>query len=306
MYRQKINYKTKKNLTLLLFCTPALLFFLVFNYLPMFGTIVAFKDFDVSKGILRSPWNGLDNFRFLFMTTDAWRITRNTLAYNAVFIVLDLLVSLTIAISLDSLNSRKLVKLFQTVNFFPHFISWVVAGYMLYAFLQPQYGLINKFLSNFGIDKVSWYMEAKYWIFILPIAYIWKHAGYSSILYYSALINIDREYYEAAEIDGASRWKIIINIKIPMLSSLIIMMVLLAIGKIFYADFGMFYNLPRNVGILYRTTDVIDTYVYRSLKISGDIGMGSAAGLYQSIIGFLLVITTNTIVKKLDQDKALF
>lgn len=289
-----------------MFCVPALVFFLVLNYLPMAGIIVAFKRFSVAKGIWGSPWAGLENFRFLFSTNDAWRITRNTVLYNLVFIVLDTTVSIFIALAIDQLKSSKSVKFFQTVNFFPHFISWVVAGCMLYAFLQPQYGLLNRMITSFGGQPLSWYMESKYWIFILPVMHVWKNFGYTSLIYYAGLLGIDPSYYEAAQIDGATQWQITTRVKIPLLRSVIVVMLLMSVGKIFYADFGLFYNLPRNIGILYETTDVIDTYVYRSLKISGNIGMGAAAGLYQSILGFVLVLGTNALVRKIDDDMALF
>lgn len=304
--RPALSCGTKNNLSLLLFCLPALLFFLVLNYIPLAGIVVAFKKFSVAKGIWGSPWAGLQNFRFIFSTTDTWRITRNTLAYNAVFILLNTGVSLAIALTLDGFRSRRAVKFFQTVNFFPHFISWVVAGCMLYAFLQPQYGILNGLLTGLGQAPLAWYMESRYWVFILPVMYVWKQAGYTSLIYYAGLLGIDHTYYEAAEIDGATPWQLIRKVKLPLLSPVITVMVLLAIGRIFYADFGLFYNLPRNIGILYETTDVIDTYVYRSLKISGNIGMGAAAGLYQSVCGFLLVMTTNAVVRRIDADKALF
>jgi putative aldouronate transport system permease protein len=306
--RRNISLSTssKNNFSLLVLCIPAVSLFLVFNYLPMAGIVVAFKKFSVAKGLFNSPWCGFDNFRFLFSSVDTWRITRNTLGYNTLFIIFNTLISLCIALTLDSLRSRVSVKFFQTVNFFPHFMSWVVAGFMLYAFLQPQYGLVNNLLTSLGLEPMAWYMESKYWPFILPVMYVWKNAGYTSLIYYSGLLGIDTSYSEAAQIDGASPGQIIRFIKLPQLSPIMIMMILLAVGKIFYADFGLFYNLPRNIGILYETTDVIDTYVYRSLKISGNIGMGSAAGFYQSILGFIIVMATNFAVKKIDPEKALF
>lgn len=185
-------------------------------------------------------------------------------------------------------------------------MSWVVAGCMLYAFLQPQYGILNRIISAFGGQPLAWYMESKYWVFILPIMHVWKNAGYTSLIYYAGLLGIDQTFYEAAKIDGAARWQLTLKVKLPLLRPVIITMLLLAIGKIFYSDFGLFYNLPRNIGILYEATDVIDTYVYRSLKISGNIGMGAAAGLYQSAFGFLLVMGTNLIVRRVDGEMALF
>ena len=298
--------KTRNNLSLFLRCVPALVFLLLFNYLPMFGAVVAFKRYSIAEGIWGSPWCGLQNFRFLFSTVDAWRITRNTILYNLTFIILNTMISLALAFALDGLKKKSGLKFFQTVNFFPHFLSWVVAGFMLYAFLQPQYGLLNRLLGLFGMEGVKWYMDASCWIVILPVMYVWKNAGYTSLIYYSGLLGIDSSIVEAARMDGANPRQVLFWVKLPELRPLIITMLLLAVGKIFYADFGLFYNLPRNIGILYETTDVIDTYVYRSLKITGDIGMGAAAGLYQSLLGFLLVMVTNTIVKKTEPDSALF
>jgi putative aldouronate transport system permease protein len=302
------NRRRLENLKILSLCLPALGFFLVFNYLPMAGIIVAFKDFNVSRGILGSEWAGLQNFKFLFRTVDAWRITRNTLGYNAVFICLNTGFSLFLALSLDALRNRPLIKTYQTVMFFPHFLSWVVSGYMLYAFLQTRYGLVNGFLETLtGTEvKINWYMNPGYWVFILPLMNLWKRAGFLALIYYAGLSTIDPAYYQAAEIDGASRWQIVTRIKIPLLGALILMMILLAIGRIFYADFGLFYNLPRNIGMLFRTTDVIDTYVYRALKVTGDIGMAAAAGFYQSVVGFCVVMTTNWAVRRISPEKALF
>ncbi|GHV47494.1 hypothetical protein AGMMS49546_37170 [Spirochaetia bacterium] len=294
------------NLGLLLLCAPGLLFFLIFNYIPMAGFILAFKNFNIGKGIFGSDWSGFDNFRFLIFSADIWRITLNTLVYNIVFIVLNLIVSLIFALVLDEIRSRTAVKIYQTIMFFPHFVSWVVAGFMLYAFLQSRSGLLNQLIGLFGITPKQWYQKADYWPAILTVAFLWKNVGYSTLIYYAGLLAIDRTLYEAAAIDGAKHRHIVFKIKLPSLSPLITIMIIMKIGQIFYADFGMFYNLPRDIGILYRTTDVIDTYVFRSLKVTGNIGMGTAAGLFQAVIGLLLVLITNYIVTKTDPDKALF
>ena len=287
-------------------CCPALLFMLAFNYMPMFGIIIAFKTFRVDKGILGSPWSGLNNFRFYFTSQDAWRTTRNTVTLNFLFIAAGLVISLLLAVLISDIKSKKLTKTYQTAMFFPYFVSWVVAGYMVYAFLAGDHGIFNKILLSLGMEKVNWYMQADIWPAILLIAHIWKDSGYYCIIYYAGIMGIDETYYEAAKIDGASRFTMMMKITIPLLSPLISIMLILQIGKIFYADFGMFFHLTKDIGALYKTTDVIDTYVYRSLRVLGDFGMASAAGLYQSVVGFILVILTNTVVGKIDSDNKLF
>jgi len=298
--------KTDSRLPLMLMAAPALMLFLIFNYLPLSGIVIAFKNFRVVDGIWGSPWAGFSNFKFFFGSQDAWRITKNTLMMNSLFISIGLIVSVTFAIMLSELKSRWLVKTYQTVFFFPYFVSWVVAGYMLYAFLNIDLGILNSWLGKIGIEPVRWYLEPGYWKGILILSYLWKNVGYFSIIYYAGIMGISRELYEAAAIDGAGKLQQIRFITLPALSSLITAMILLQIGKIFYADFGLFYFLPRDIGILYPATDVIDTYVYRSLRVTGNIGMSAAVGLYQSVVGFLLVLSANGIVRKINSDQALF
>lgn len=286
---------------------PGVLYLLLNNYLPMFGIVIAFKDINYAKGIFGSEWVGFKNFEFLFATKDAWLITRNTVLYNAVFIVLHAVVPVAFAIALNELRVRLLARTYQSIMFLPHFLSMIVVSYLGYALLSGEYGFLNKaVLEPLGLNPVSWYSEAKYWPFILPIVNIWKHVGYYSIIYLAAIIGIDQEYYEAAHIDGASKWQQITRITIPLLQPVIIVMTLLQIGKIFNADFGLFYQVPLDSGALYPTTQVIDTYVYRALLNLGDIGMSAAAGLYQAFVGFVLVLTTNYAVRKIDKESALF
>ncbi len=304
--RNKNVMVVNQNRDLLLMAFPAMLCLLLFNYLPMLGLVMAFKDFRYDKGILGSDWVGFNNFDFFFSSQSAWRVTRNTIGYNAVFIVLGLLIAIIFALMLNEIFSRKLVKFYQTVMFFPYFISWIVVSYMAFAFLNMQHGILNSMLESLGLNSVNWYTEASYWPFILIFTNIWKQTGYSSVIFYAGLMSIDKQYYEAASIDGATKLQLITKISIPFLTPLIVVLALLAIGRIFYADFGLFYHLPKNIGMLYSTTDVIDTYVYRSLRVVGDIGMSTAAGLYQSMVGFLLVVGTNAIVKKINKDNALF
>lgn len=285
--------------------TPGILFFMAFNYLPMFGIFLAFKSFNYRDGFLKSPWVGLKNFAFLFKG-DAWLITRNTVGYNLIFILLSIIIPVTIAIILNELLSKKLVKVFQTTLIMPYFLSWIIAAYVFYGFLGIEQGLLNSIAQQFGLEKIYWYMDTKYWPFIIVIAYVWKMSGYSSIIYLSALKGISQEYYEAAALDGASKWQQVRYITLPCLKQIMIILTILAIGKIFYADFGLFYNLPRQSGVLYPVTNVIDVYVYNALKNTGNIGMSAAAAFYQSIIGFTLILLSNKIVKKIDKESAIF
>jgi putative aldouronate transport system permease protein len=285
---------------------PALVLLFVFNYLPMAGIVIAFKRFRVNLGFFGSPWVGLQNFRFFFQSQDAWRITRNTLGYNALFIVLGLVIAVAFALMLFELTNRTTLKFYQTVFFFPYFLSWVVVGYVLYAFLSMQYGLANNLLRILGRPAIQWYIVPGYWPPILIFMNLWKTVGYFSVIYYAGLMGIDKELFEACVIDGANKRQTIMHISVPLLSNLMVALVILQIGRIFYADFGLFYNLPRDIGTLYPTTDVIDTYVFRSLRVTGDIGMSSAANFYQAIIGFTLVLVSNWVVRVFSPDHALF
>ncbi|WP_018756860.1 ABC transporter permease subunit [Paenibacillus terrigena] len=290
---------------LLALAAPGLLFVLIFNYAPMLGLVLAFKDFNFRKGIWGSDWVGLDNFKFFFTSDAAWQVTRNTIFLNFIFILLTNVVAIAFALMLFEL-SRRAVKLFQTTLFFPYFLSWVVVSYVTYALLNPQMGVINQLLTQFGFHEVNWYMEAKYWPVILSLAYLWKNVGYSTLIFYTGLMSIDKSLYEAASIDGASKWQQVRSISIPLLSPLITLITLLQVGKIFYSDFGMFYFLTADSGALYATTDVIDTYVFRALRVSGDTSMATAIGLYQSLVGFVLVVTVNYIVRRFNKDNAIF
>ncbi len=305
MARRGISLKIiKNNRSLFLLSLPGLVFVAMIYYLPMFGIVLAFKDFDYSKGIWGSAWNGLDNFRFFFTSQDALRVTRNTLVLNILFITVNMAAALTVAVMLYCLK-RKFVKLFQTVLFFPYFLSWVVIGFLAFVFLSPSEGVFNHLLAGLGLEEVFWYADTKPWPGILTFFYVWKNVGYTAIIFYTGLLSLDRGYFEAANIDGAGPFKQVTKIAIPLISPLIVILTVLAIGKILYSDFGLFYFVPRNSGLLYSVTDVIDTYVYRGLK-GGDIGMSAAVGFYQSIVGFLLVLFTNLIVNRINPDNSIF
>lgn len=296
----------RKNGVLTLLAVPALILMVLFRYLPIGGIILAFKRFSIPKGIFGSPWIGFNNFKFLFLTKDAFIITRNTLCYNAVFIVLNLICAVTLAIALNELLNKKAAKIYQTVFMAPYFLSWVAISFIAFAFLNKDGGLLNMLLRKTGAVEISWYSETAYWPLIIIIAQLWKNLGYATVMYLSSLVNIPQELYEAALVDGATKWQQICKITLPALRPMMIILTIIAIGRIFYSDFGLFYQLPRNSGPLFDVTNVIDTYVYRTLKDLNDIGMAAAANLYQSLLGFLMIMGSNAIIKKIDSDSALF
>jgi putative aldouronate transport system permease protein len=297
----------KKNKVLFLMMLPGIIILLLNNYLPMFGIMIAFKNLNYAKGFLRSDWVGLKNFEFFIKTPDALIITRNTLGYNLVFIVLQLILPVAVAIAMNQVKNKFLNKFYQSAMLFPYFLSWVTISYITFSFLSIDMGFLNRsILPKFGIDAIQWYNEAKYWPFILPIVHGWKWTGYNAVIYIAAITGIDNELYEASEIDGANKWHQTFKITIPLISSQMIILTLLAIGRIFYADFGLFYQVTQNSGPLYSATNVIDTYVYNALVNTGDIGMSSAAGLYQSVIGFVLVLASNLFVRSINKEKSLF
>ncbi|MNO27036.1 putative multiple-sugar transport system permease YteP [compost metagenome] len=296
----------KKYKSLLLMLTPAVLFFLLFAYVPMAGIVLAFKQFNYTGGVFGSPWNGLDNFKFFFDSGDAWRVTRNTALYNIAFIVVNNVLQIFAAILLFEVAGKWFRKLTQTMLFLPYFISWVVVGAIAYNLFNFDVGTVNVLLKGLGMQPIDIYNTAAYWPFILVIVSAWKTLGYGTIMYLAAITSIDTEMYEAAEIDGANIFQRIMKITIPNLFPTVIILVLLAIGNIFRGDFGMFYNMVGNNGLLFSSTDVIDTFVFRSLTTSNEIGMSAAAGFYQSLLGFVTIMLANYAVRKYDKDRALF
>ena len=292
----------KKNLPLTMMALPGIILMILFKYLPLSGIVLAVKQYNIRDGIFGSAWNGLKNFEYLFRTKDAWIITRNTLGYNLMFIVLDLVLAVTMAIILNELHQKRAAKVYQTIFMAPYFLSWVVVSFIAYSLLSVDNGFINRAL---GLN-VTWYSQTSAWPVILVVFQIWKTLGYSTVMYLGSIVGISNDYYEAALMDGATKWQQIKYITLPSLKGMMIVLTILAIGKIFYADFGLFYQLPRNSGPLFPVTNVIDTYVYRALKENGNIGMSAAASLYQSLVGFVLVLTSNFIVRKIDPDSALF
>ena len=299
----------KKNLSLFTMLIPGLLHLILFGYLPMFGVIIAFKKINLSLGILKSPWVGLANFKFLFNTSDAWIITRNTVLYNVLFIGLGVVLHVFIAIGLNELKNKIVSKTCQTLMIMPHFLSMVIISYIAFAFFSNETGFLNhKILPMLGMEPVDWYLTPKPWPYILSIIHFWQGLGYGSIVYLASIAGIDKSLYEAAAIDGANKWKQITRITIPCLKPVIIIMLIMAVGKIFNADFGLFYQVPQNSGALYSTTSVINTYVFNMMKSgsANSLGMSSAAAFYQSVVGFVLVVATNAIVHKIDPEKAMF
>lgn len=300
----------RNNKELLLLTIPGAIWFLVFAYLPMFGVIVAFKRWRIHGGffesLMNSKWVGFDNFKFLFKSSDAWLITKNTVLYNLVFIILGIVLPVTLAILLNELLNKKLAKFYQSSMFLPYFLSWVVVSYCLYAFLSPEKGYVNGILQSMGGKGISWYTEPKYWPFIIIFMSQWKAVGYGTVVYLASICGIDKSYYEAAMIDGASKFQQIKYITVPLLKPVMIIMFITSIGGMFRGDLGLFYQLPKDSGALYSVTNVIDTYVYRGLMNLGDIGMSSAASLYQSFVGLILIVTSNAIVRKVDEENAFF
>lgn len=312
----KINMKKRKiskrvileNLQLGSLTLPVIILMAVFNYLPMFGIILAFKRYRVPDGIFGSDWVDpwYKNFEFMFKSQDAFRVTRNTILLNLLFIAAGTLCGLIFALLMFEVKKARHVKLYQTVSILPNFLSWVAVSYIVYGLLETNKGQLNKIITAFGGEKIAWYMEPKYWPLILTIVVIWHGVGMKGIMYYASLMGLDSELYEAAEVDGATTLQKTWHISIPHLVPLMITLVILDIGKIFKADFGLFYNVTRNMGELYPTTDVIDTYVFRALMENGNIGLSSAASVLQSVVCCITLVATNAIVKKISPENALF
>lgn len=304
--------KAKKTLMLLSMVAPGAIWLLL-RYLPMGGIILAFKNYKIYpkdptflNNLIHSKWVGLDNFKFLFTTGDSWVMIRNTLAYNIVFIILGMIIPVAFAIMMSELSKKFVAKTYQTLMFFPYFLSWVVVSYFLNAFIDAQYGLIPMAQRAAGETAVSWYTTPGPWPYIIVFANLWKNVGYSTVLYLAAITGIDQTQYEAAAIDGASKWQQILHVTLPNLRTMIAILFILNVGKIFNTDFGLFWNVPMQNGALFSVTQVIDTYIYRVLMNTGNIGQSTAAGLLQNIVGFICIIGANAVVKKIDSDSTLF
>lgn len=289
---------------------PGVIVLIINNYIPMIGVLLPFKKYKYDNGflssILNSQWVGLDNFKFLFSSPNIVQATRNTIVYNLVFIILQIVIPVIVAIALTELWSKHLSRIYQSVLFLPYFLSWIIVSYLAFSLLSFDNGLINNMMKALGLEKVNWYYEVGAWPVIIVLFQLWKYCGYNIVIFIATISGISDDYYEAATLDGATKLQQIRYITLPMLKTVIIITTLLAVGKIFNSDFGLFYNVPRNTGALYPVTNVIDTLVYLSLRNSNNVGMTAAASLYQAVVGCITVFTANAIVRKIDKDQALF
>jgi putative aldouronate transport system permease protein len=276
------------------------------SYMPMPGIVLAFKNYRVAQGIWGSDWVGLNNFQFLLNSGIAWEIIRNTLVLNALFIIAAQVCSVTMAVLMNEVYHTHIAKVYQSILFFPHFVSWVLVGFFTFAFLNSDTGYVNALLVSLGRDPVNWYAEPQYWYAILVFLSVWKGLGYFTIIYLAGMLNINPEYYEAARIDGASKWHEIRYISLPLIQPLIIINVLLAIGRIFFANFDFIYNVTRDSSLLLPAVNVIDTFVYRSLAALGNFNLASAAGFFQGVMGLILILFANALVRRIDKEQALF
>lgn len=305
--KNKLNSRTRaiSSLPLLSICLPAIIFTVIFHYIPLFGVVIAFKDYNYIDGILGSPWVGIENFKFFFSSNDAVRVIFNTVGYNVLFMLLEMLFGVILALMMYEINSRGMLKYVQTTTSIPYTLSIVVIAYIVYALLSYDSGLINSVIRSFGGKPILWYNTPKYWPFILTFTHLWQMLGFGCLLYYAALIAVDQQLFEAAAIDGASRMKQIIFISIPELVPIICLKIIMGVGNVVNSSLGLFYQIPMNSAALYSKTDVISTYVLRGLQ-TGSIGVTAAVGLAQNVCGFILLVVSNTIIKKVRPENALF
>lgn len=291
---------------LTLMVLPALIHVFIFSYMPMGGLIMAFKKYNFRLGLLKSPFNGVENFKFLVQSNTFFQLVRNTIGYNVLFIICGILFAVTVAVLLDNINKKIFVKLYQGTLFLPYFLSWIIVSYVTHALLHPQYGIINSLIASMGGDKISFYTEPKYWPFIFVIASIWKTVGNNSLIYYGTIIGISPELYESASLDGCGWFQKLWYITLPHLKSTIIILFIMSIGSIFRSDYGMFMFLSKESGALSSVTETMDTFIFRSITNASNLGMPSAAGFLQSVVGFITVMAANAIVKKIEPENALF
>ena len=291
---------------------PTFVWFILFSYLPMFGLVIAFKKYQIFKGgtfltnLFQSEWVGFSNFKFFLDNNTFGMLLRNTLLYNLVFIALNIVIPVGLAMMINELYSKRKSKVYQTVMFFPHFLSWVVVSYFVYAFLSPDKGLMNRLITSLGGDKVLWYSEAKYWPFILVFMNLWKGTGYNMVVYLASITGIDGSLYEAARLDGASKWQQAMYITLPMMKTILIVLFILNVGKIFYSDFGLFWQVTQGVpNSLHKVASTFDTFIYSALQGSTPIGRTAAASMFQSVCCCLTILLANQIVRKADPESAI-
>ncbi len=307
---RKFIADVKRYKGLILMALPSVILIFIVKYLPLPGMYLAFVKFRHQGGgffynMIHSEFVGFKNFQFLFSGKDTALMFRNTIGYNLVFISVGLVVTVAVAIMINEMLNEKIKKTFQTFMFLPYFLSWVVISYIGLAFLSDS-GIINDILVGMGKEPISFYFEPKYWPFILVFMNIWKGIGYGTVVYISALKGLDRSIYEAAAIDGASKWAQIVNITLPLLKPLMIILTILAVGGILNSDFGLFYHMPKNSGPLFTATHTLDVFVYKTFLLSGNVGLSAATGVFKSVVGFSIVLITNAIVRKIEPEYSLF
>ena len=293
-------------MSLLMMIAPGAILLVLFNYLPMLGIFIAFKEPNMALGLLKSPWAGIKNFEFFVKNPDFLLIMRNTIGYNLIFLIVGNIVSLTVAILLNEIRARKASGFYQSVMLLPYFLSWIAISYIVFAFLSMDKGLINTLLVKLGKSPVQWYSEPKFWPGFLIFMNRWRYTGYDMVIYLAAIVGLDNTLFDAARVDGASKWQQIKYVTLPMLSPIITIVMLLALGRMFIGDFDLFYAVPRNSGPLFPVTQVMDTFVYRALIQYGNVAMAAAAGVFQSIIGFVLIVSANRVVRWIDPEKSLY
>ncbi len=296
----------RQNKYLYALALQGLIFLIVFAYLPLTGHLIAFKKYRLADGLWGSQFVGLDNFKFFFMSSDWYKVTLNTIFLNGLFLVFGLGIALVLALFLNEIRHLLYKKLAQSFIFIPYFISWLVVSMMTFAFLNTTDGVVNRTLETYGLSPVNWYLKPVVWPGILTLIYVWKFAGYYSIIFLAAITGISGEYYESARIDGATRLQQIYHITLPLIRNVVVVLGLLGVGRIFYGDFGMIYGIIGDNSALYSTTDVIDTYTYRALRVLSDFSKSSAVVLYQSVMGLITIVIFNQIAKKIDKDSSLF
>lgn len=302
----KFTKEIKRNRTLFLMILPAVLLVFILQYIPMSGLVLAFKNYRYDRGVFGSDWDGLDNFRYLFVSGTGWLITKNTLLYNLLNLITSQFLAIVVAIMISEITGKIFKRVTQSVIFLPYFISWVIVGTFVYNIFNYESGVLNNILTMLGIEKVNVYQMPGIWPVIICVFNAWKWVGYNSIIYIAAITGIDGECFEAASIDGANIFQKIHYITIPSIKPTLIIMLLLQVGHILRGDFEMFYQIVGNNGQLFDATDVIDTYVFRSLMQNSNLGMTAAAAFYQSVVCFVIIMLVNTFVKKIDKDYALF
>ena len=305
-HRSSIKWVLSSNVPLLLMTLPGIACFICFNYLPMGGLVLAFKNFIPRRGIFGSDWIAFKNFEFMFRNPTFWLTVKNTLLYNGVFLVTNVVFPMSLALAINEVRSKKLARVFQTGMIMPHFISYVVVSVILFAIISADSGIVGHFYKNRGLMPIAFYSEPKYWPFFLIFIYVWKGTGYSSIIYLGSITGISDEYYEAAVIDGATKWQQIVHITLPFLKPMAVVLTIMRVGSMFSSNFDLFYQVPMNSGQLYSVTNTIDVFVYNTLKESNNVGLSSAVSFVQSVAGLVLVLDTNQIIRWIDRDLAMF